>query len=71
MRVYSELSDNGWLLDLGFLMDITAKLNELNCELQGKDGDLSHIMSAVNAFKIKLGLWSSQLEKNVTERPKS
>uniref|UniRef100_A0A8C8SXX4 Uncharacterized protein n=1 Tax=Pelusios castaneus TaxID=367368 RepID=A0A8C8SXX4_9SAUR len=63
----SELSDETWLLDLGFLTDITAKINELNCKLQGKDRDLSHMMSTVNAFKLKLGLWSAQLNNNMTE----
>uniref|UniRef100_K7EWQ4 Uncharacterized protein n=1 Tax=Pelodiscus sinensis TaxID=13735 RepID=K7EWQ4_PELSI len=62
-EVYSELSDSAWLLDFGFLTDMTSKLSELNCELQGKDRDLAHMLSAVNAFKLKLGLWSSELEK--------
>uniref|UniRef100_K7G575 DUF4371 domain-containing protein n=1 Tax=Pelodiscus sinensis TaxID=13735 RepID=K7G575_PELSI len=61
-EVYSELSDSAWLLDFGFLTDMTSKLNELNCELQGKDRDLAHMLSAVNAFKLKLGLWASELE---------
>uniref|UniRef100_K7F4P2 SPIN-DOC-like zinc-finger domain-containing protein n=1 Tax=Pelodiscus sinensis TaxID=13735 RepID=K7F4P2_PELSI len=61
-EVYSELSDSAWLLDFGFLTDMTSKLSELNCELQGKDRDLAHMLSAVNAFKLKLGLWSSELE---------
>ena len=55
-EVYRELSDNVWFLDLGVLKDITAKLNELNRELQRRDRDLSHMISAVNAFKLKLGL---------------
>lgn len=42
-------------------MDLTAKLSELNCELQGKDRDLSHRIGAVNAFKAKVSLWTSQL----------
>lgn len=46
-----QLSDDAWLLDLGFLTDITAKLNSLNTELQGKDQNLSHMLSAVNGFK--------------------
>lgn len=60
---YEQLSDDAWLLDLGFLTDLTAKLNELDRELQGKDRDIAHMISAVNAFKGKLGLWSSQLRK--------
>ena len=33
----------------------------------GRDRDSSHMISAVNAFKLKLGLWSSQLKNNMTE----
>uniref|UniRef100_A0A8C1NJA8 Uncharacterized protein n=1 Tax=Cyprinus carpio TaxID=7962 RepID=A0A8C1NJA8_CYPCA len=59
---HEELSDDAWLLDLGFLTDVTAKLNELNYELQGKDKDVTHMISAVNAFKAKVGVWASQLK---------
>uniref|UniRef100_A0A8C1R9U2 HAT C-terminal dimerisation domain-containing protein n=1 Tax=Cyprinus carpio TaxID=7962 RepID=A0A8C1R9U2_CYPCA len=38
-----------WLNHLGFLTDVTAKLNELNYD-------------AVNAFKAKVGVWASQLK---------
>ncbi|KAJ4922041.1 hypothetical protein JOQ06_021483 [Pogonophryne albipinna] len=38
---YEQLSDDTWLLDLGFLTDLTAKLNDLNRELQGKDRELA------------------------------
>ncbi|KAJ4938998.1 hypothetical protein JOQ06_028461, partial [Pogonophryne albipinna] len=48
---YEQLSDDTWLLDLGFLTDLTAKLNDLNRELQGKDRELGHMISAVEAFK--------------------
>ena len=51
---HEELSDDAWLLDLGFLTDLTGKLNSLNHELQGKDRHLIHMISAVNAFKAKL-----------------
>ena len=59
---YEELSDDGWLLDLGFLTDLTEKLNIFNTELQGKDKHLSEMMSAANAFKVKIGLWSTHLK---------
>ncbi|KAI7790228.1 hypothetical protein IRJ41_001037 [Triplophysa rosa] len=32
----SLLEDTEWTLDLAFLTDITGKLNDLNCQLQGK-----------------------------------
>ena len=60
-------ADDTWLLELAFLMDLTSELNELYCELQGKDRDLPHMISAVNAFKVKLVLWTSHLKcKNFT-----
>jgi len=31
-----QLKDSQWLLDLAFLRDLTAKLNEMNPKLQGK-----------------------------------
>jgi len=52
---------NEELLDLGFLTDLMAKLNALNNELQGKDRHLSHMISAVNAFKAKL-VFGTQLK---------
>lgn len=39
----------------------TAKLNTLNNELQGRDRLLPHMISAVNAFKAKLGVWTTHL----------
>lgn len=56
-----ELPDDVWLLDMGFLTDLTAKLNTLNNELQGKDCHLPHKISTVNAFKSKLGVWITLL----------
>jgi len=40
----------------------TTKLNALNNELQGKHRHLPHMISAVNAFKAKLGVWNRQLK---------
>ena len=60
---YDQLSDDACLLDLGFLTDLTAKLNDLNRELQGKDRSIGDMISAVNAFKTKLDLWSSQIRR--------
>ena len=51
------LSDTEWLLDLAFLADVREKLNNLSCELQGKGKTISDMISAVKAFKAKLGLF--------------
>ncbi len=58
------LEDNEWLLKLAFLTDITTKLNELNIALQGKNKNISDMISSINSFKMKLKLWISQLRKN-------
>ena len=50
-----------WLLDLAFL---TEKLNHLNRELQGKDKTVAHVISAVNALKAEMSIFSAQVEKN-------
>ncbi|KAK7925082.1 hypothetical protein WMY93_007392 [Mugilogobius chulae] len=60
---YEQLSEDEWLLDLGFLTDLTAKLNTLNLELQGKDRQLPHMISSVNTFKAKLDMWATHLQK--------
>lgn len=39
-KEYEQLSDNVWLLDLGFLTDLTAKLDYLNRNMQGKEKTL-------------------------------
>ena len=59
----SLLEEPEWLLDLAFLTDLTKKLNHLNRELQGKDKTVAHMISAVNAFKAKMNIFSAQVEK--------
>jgi len=51
------------LLDLAFLVDVTSLLNYLNLKLQGKDKLFPRLVNGVNAFKMKLKLLISQLEK--------
>ena len=48
-------------LDLAFLMDITGKLNNLNCELQGKGKSVVDMISDLNAFKAKMNIFSVDL----------
>lgn len=60
-KPHKELSGDLWLRDLGFFTDLTAKMNELNTELQGKDRDVTHMLSTICTFKAKLHLWISQL----------
>ena len=58
---YAQLDDEQWLLDLAFLTDLTALLDELNLELQGKEKNIVNMISSVNAFKRKLQLFSTKL----------
>lgn len=54
----SLLEDTEWTVDLAFLTDITGKLNHLNCKLQGKGKTVVDMISALNAFKAKLNIFS-------------
>ena len=47
---YKQLNNDIWLLDLEFLTDITAKLNDLNLELQCLNKTTFHMISAVTAL---------------------
>lgn len=47
-------------MDLEFLTNLTTKLNDINRELQRKDRDIAYMISAVEAFKVKLSLWTTQ-----------
>ena len=58
---YAQLEDEQWLLDLAFFTDLTALLNELNLELQGKEKNIANMISSVNTFKCKLQQLSTKL----------
>ncbi|XP_070406856.1 general transcription factor II-I repeat domain-containing protein 2-like [Nothobranchius furzeri] len=59
-----ELSDEDWLADFAFAVDVTALMNELNTKLQGKGLFVHEMHSLVKAFMRKLQFLSSQLESN-------
>ncbi|XP_060734371.1 general transcription factor II-I repeat domain-containing protein 2-like [Tachysurus vachellii] len=59
----SLLEDTEWTLDLAFLTDITGKLNHFNCELQGKGKTVVDMISALNAFKAKMNIFSVDLQR--------
>jgi hypothetical protein len=60
-----QLKDSQWLLDLAFLIDLTAKLSELNTELQGEKKTIIKMIGTIDSFKGKLQLWKTQLTKGV------
>ncbi|GFW83814.1 general transcription factor II-I repeat domain-containing protein 2 [Trichonephila clavipes] len=63
-EVYEELENKNGLLDLGFLVDMTMKFNELNLKLQGKNSHIADMISPANSFKCKLELLKAHLLKN-------
>lgn len=58
---FPELSDEDWLCDFAFAVDILSHMNELNVQLQGKDQFVHDMYTNVRAFKSKLILFSGQL----------
>ncbi|KAJ8259903.1 hypothetical protein GJAV_G00174760 [Gymnothorax javanicus] len=59
-----ELSDEDWMADFAFAVDVTALMNELNTKLQGKGFFVHEMHSLVKAFMRKLQFLSSQPESN-------
>ena len=62
-KKFEELESEPWNHDLFFLCDITAHLNDLNMQPQGKELIIFQLVGAVKAFKMKLHLFKSQLLK--------
>lgn len=66
-----ELKNEEWVSALAFLADLCEHLNVLNMSLQGKNEIITDLFGRVNAFKIKLSLWESQLrDKNTCHFPR-
>ena len=57
------LQDKKWKCELAFLADITAHLNVLNLQLQGRDRMITDVYDAVKAFPVKLLLWETQMHQ--------
>ena len=51
-----ELSDNRWLCDLAFMVDISKHFSELNIKLQGPNQLLNSMFAKVKSFETKLQL---------------
>jgi len=54
--------DNSWLFVLEFLVNVDDHLNHLIIVLQGKNKLFPNLINLINAFKMKLKLFISQLE---------
>ncbi|XP_026582021.1 general transcription factor II-I repeat domain-containing protein 2A-like, partial [Pseudonaja textilis] len=60
-----QLSDADWLADLGFAVDVTSRMNDVNVKLQCRGLFVHEMYSAVKAFMRKLQLLSSQMGNNI------
>ena len=58
-----ELSDEIWIKDFSFLVDITNHLNMLNLKLQGRNQFINVLCDHIYAFEVKLQLWKLQLKE--------
>lgn len=65
-KAVPHFSDEEWLADLGFLTDITSQLNDMNQKLQGKNNLVHELLDFLKAFELKLELWISQFQRNIT-----
>ena len=59
-----EFDNENWLIDLAFLVDLTAHLNELNTCLQGENQHTNTMFQTVTAFQTKLKSWQAQIKAN-------
>lgn len=60
----ASFNEQTFLISLAFLADITEYLNVLNKNLQGKDQNISHLVSHIIGFRNKLRLLRSHLINN-------
>jgi len=60
-----QLDDSRWLLDLAFITDFTAKLNDMNTQLQGENKTIVKMIGTFDSVKGNLKLWRTQLIKSV------
>ena len=60
------LLDEMWLCKLAYLADIFGRLNELNTSLQGPCTSIFVLRKKTDAFKQKLALWDSLMQKEDT-----
>jgi hypothetical protein len=61
-----EFSDEDWISDFAFLMDMTQHLNDLNLQLQGINQLVNYIFTHVKVFEVRQRLWGIQLTKQNT-----
>jgi hypothetical protein len=65
LQVRSDLRPQLKFSVVAVLTDLTAKLNELNTELQGGNKTTIRIIGTIESSQRKLKLWKTQLTKDV------
>lgn len=66
-----QLSEDDWVADLGFAVNVTTLMNELIVKLQNKGLFVHNMYSVVKAFMRNMELLSSQVKDNIfTHLPK-
>lgn len=58
---FPQLANHNWLCDFAFTLDIMTHLNVLNTVLQGKNAYAHDMILSLNAFQMKLNLFSQHL----------
>jgi hypothetical protein len=58
-----ELENENWNNHLYIFCNITGHLNEFSLDVHGKNQLIFHIIASAKAFKMKLGLFKSQMSK--------
>lgn len=58
-----QLTNPQWLIDLGFLTDLTHELNMLNTKLQGKNKLISDMHTDVKAFQMRSKLFLKHIDE--------
>lgn len=61
-KTISEFYNKQWVVDLGFLTDLTAELNLLNTRLQGKNKLICSMYSDIKSFETKLKLFNKHID---------
>lgn len=64
-KLIKELTDDSWLCDFAFLVDITSHLNDLNSKLQGKNQFISEMANHVESFQKKLELFQKNFSNGI------
>ena len=60
---YPELTNDQWIQNFYFMVDVTSHLNQLNRKLQGKGNTIFSMLEEVISFENKLSLFAQDFER--------